>query len=75
MVGTAHIYADSALRLRIGTDPVLMDQIAVLEESLFEPPNLWIMRVRSPLLPSGYNHFRELVADGEKVKFKPYTDV
>jgi hypothetical protein len=74
-VGTAHVYADATLRHRISTDPALKDLIGIIEERVFEPPDIWLLRIRSPLLPSGYNHFRELVAEGRVVKFKPYADV
>jgi len=74
-VGTAHIYADATLRHRISTDPALKDLIGIIEERVFEPPDIWLLRIRSPLLPSGYNHLRELVAEGPVVKFKRYADV
>jgi len=74
-VGTAHVYADATLRHRIATDPALKDLIGIIEERVFEPPDIWLLRIRSPLLPSGYNHFRELVAEGPIVKFKRYADV
>ena len=74
-MGTAHIHADTTLRDRILTDPMLTDLIGILSENIFEPPDIWLLWIRSPLLPSGYNHFCELVADGSVVKFKHYADV
>ena len=67
-MGNVHICADTTLGDRLSTNPMLTDLVGILWESVVEPPDIWLLWIRSPLLPFGYNHFGQLVSDGSFVK-------
>lgn len=74
-MGRAHVFADASLLARLRADPRLSDLVHILRTTIFEPPSLYLIEVSSPLLPAGYNHFRELIAEGNDIRFKRYAEV
>ena len=79
MSGTCHIEADAELAAKL----IEHLWVTVLETTLSEPahiredrriPAKYLLYVESPLLPDGYNYLRELVLNGDAVKFKPYAE-
>jgi hypothetical protein len=74
-MGECHILAVSELRRRILTERCLFEPIAIVSESLFEPPHLWLLKVRSPLISEGYHGVMTLIVDDQDLRFKPDADV
>ena len=70
--GTCHIWATTSLWMRLIGDPRLSSSVLVRRAVAFGPPDLWLLYVESPLLPSGYCYFRELVVDAQTLRFKPF---
>ena len=74
-MGTATVLANSDLRDRLVSEPALLDVVTILEARFFEPPDVWLLKVRSVMLPAVCPQYQEIIVEGNKVRFKPYAEV
>ena len=75
-MGHCHITVNKDVRLRLSSDPMLADQIAIITESPDDDAGTtWTMKVSSPHLPKGYHYQQDLILEGNSIRFKPDLDV
>ena len=73
-MGVAQILVNGNVRRRIIADAAIADLVKILEESDYGD-GLFIMRVKSPLLPKDAHGVYDIIIEGDKVRFKPDMDV